>query len=227
MLIDQYPFGSRRPSKPKRDSRRARTLTYDQVDLLIARVAQASNAPHSDRLKLALSFYGGLRVSEIAQLTIADMTDATGEVDTSFTVRASIAKNGRHRTVPMHPKIADGLKKLRQAHPDATQIAFSSRYGRPKPQTVAATTKWFARVFESAGLQGCSSHSGRRTYITHLARAANTFGNSLADIQRIVGHANLETTQRYIDPTDSVAALIASLGSLPAASPTHQPQLCA
>jgi integrase len=216
------------PTQPlvhrRRDTKRAGTLTYDQVEQLIDKVTRTSNSPHSDALKLALSFYAGLRVSEIAQLTVADLTTPGGGVAKMFTVRASIAKNGRDRQVPMHPRIRELLLTFRAAHPRETRIAFSSRYGRPRPQSVGAVGKWFERIFEEAGLTGCSSHSGRRTFITHLARTANSFGNSLVDIQRIAGHAQLETTQAYIEPTDSVAALIASLGGITPGS-THQSQL--
>ena len=55
--------------------------------------------------------------------------------------------------------------------------------------------RWYRRV----GFQGCSSHSGRRTFITNAARKISTVGGSLRDVQALAGHANLGTTQRYID----------------------------
>jgi integrase/recombinase XerD len=46
---------------------------------------------------------------------------------------------------------------------------------------------------------GCSSHSGRRTFITNAARKISTVGGSLRDVQALAGHSSLAVTQRYID----------------------------
>jgi integrase len=58
---------------------------------------------------------------------------------------------------------------------------------------------WFARAFRAIGLEGCSSHSGRRTFITRAARLVHKTGGSLRDVQLLAGHRSIQTTQRYID----------------------------
>jgi integrase len=45
----------------------------------------------------------------------------------------------------------------------------------------------------------CSSHSGRRTFITNAAKKITTVGGSLRDVQALAGHSSLAVTQRYID----------------------------
>jgi integrase/recombinase XerD len=50
-------------------------------------------------------------------------------------------------------------------------------------------------LYRRAGLDGASSHSGRRTFITKLAE----HGVGARVLQQLAGHANLNTTQKYID----------------------------
>ena len=57
---------------------------------------------------------------------------------------------------------------------------------------------WFQRLYSALGFDGCSSHSGRRTFVTNAAKKATLVGGSLRDVQELAGHASLQTTQRYI-----------------------------
>ena len=58
---------------------------------------------------------------------------------------------------------------------------------------------FFKSLYSDLGLIGCSSHSGRRTFITNCARKIGTVGGSLRDVQYLAGHSSLQTTQRYIE----------------------------
>ena len=59
-------------------------------------------------------------------------------------------------------------------------------------------------MFTKLGIEGCSSHSGRRTFITTAAKNVHRAGGSLRDVQLLAGHQSIDTTQRYIDG-DTVA----------------------
>jgi integrase/recombinase XerD len=65
--------------------------------------------------------------------------------------------------------------------------------------TAVGIVNWFAKAFCAVGLEGCSSHSGRRTFITRAARIVHQAGASLRDVQLLAGHRSIQTTQRYID----------------------------
>ena len=69
----------------------------------------------------------------------------------------------------------------------------------------------FQRWYRHLGFVGCSSHSGRRTFITNIARRISTVGGSLRDVQALAGHSNLRTTQRYIDENPDAHARVVEL----------------
>jgi integrase/recombinase XerD len=64
-----------------------------------------------------------------------------------------------------------------------------------KPRSIV---NWFHNAYAQLGLNGCSSHSGRRTFITQSARIISNVGGSLRDVQELAGHRALTTTERYI-----------------------------
>ena len=65
--------------------------------------------------------------------------------------------------------------------------------------SAAAVAVWFHRLYSGLGMIGCSSHSGRRTFITKAARKIGEVGGSLRDVQQLAGHSSLSTTARYIE----------------------------
>ena len=62
-----------------------------------------------------------------------------------------------------------------------------------------SVVNWFREIYAELELHGCSSHSGRRTFITMSARVLAKTGGSLRDIQELAGHRALTTTERYIE----------------------------
>jgi len=161
-----------------------------------------------DKVSVLFSVKAGLRAAEIAGLRWVDVTKANGEIADIMHVGSHIVKGKkRDRQVPIHPDLKAELVKLRAQRPQDEFI----RFGDYKPLvTPNGMTVWFHRLYKEAGLDGCSSHSGRRTFITATARRANLYDASLRDVQLMAGHAFLTTTERYIDPSDNVKALVSS-----------------
>jgi integrase len=155
-----------------------------------------------DRVIVLLSMQAGLRACEIANLTWGMVTTSKGEIGQSIDIVSSIAKKGSGRRVPMHPDLRANLMALKsltykKAVFNAEQSIIQSKRGSAlKPNSIV---NWFVALFKALEMRGCSSHSGRRTFITNAARRAHKAGASLRDVQLLAGHRSIETTQGYID----------------------------
>lgn len=194
-------------------SRRAKTLNNEQLAQVLEYVAQNSNTPLRDYVLVLLSFKGALRAAEMAGLSWRDVTDAFGQVrPDAFEVPAGIAKKGHGRIVPMHRALYAALVALKaQTHRDASRgnkpIIPSGLDGvsRMNPNTLQ---KYLSRMYLAMGLEGVTSHSGRRSFITSGLRLANQHGCSIRDVQNAVGHRQIDTTEAYIDPSDRINELV-------------------
>jgi integrase/recombinase XerD len=88
-------------------------------------------------------------------------------------------------------------------------VARFTRHGSTRASRPSSVQLWFHRLYTSLGLSGCSSHSGRRTFIARAARKVSEAGGSLRDVQQLAGHASLAMTQRDIEgDTDAKRTLI-------------------
>jgi integrase/recombinase XerD len=158
-----------------------------------------------------LSFKAGLRACEIAGLDWTMVLDPSGRIGKSLMIAGGIAKNGKPRRVPLHLELKAALQQLSQKHgrPRSGPVVLSERGGR---MTAKSVVNWFKLLYHELELTGCSSHSGRRTFITLSARLVSRAGGSLRDVQELAGHSDLSTTQRYIEgDRDAQRKLVAML----------------
>ena len=77
--------------------------------------------------------------------------------------------------------------------------------------TPVSIVNWFALAYAALDLDGCSSHSGRRTFITRAARMVHKAGGSLRDVQLLAGHKSIAVTQTYIDGDSDAQRRLVSL----------------
>ena len=151
---------------------------------------------------ILLSVKAGLRSGEIAQLTWAMITDSNGNIGEFIELPGAVVKHGSGRRLPMHEDIRRALQVLKRQFEAELRtmlegpVIRSARGGHMSPKAVV---NWFHALYGELGLEGCSSHSGRRTFITNAAKLVHRAGGSLRDVQLLAGHRSIQTTEGYIE----------------------------
>src|SRR5580704_11545071 len=193
--------------------KQAKILADRQVRAVLAEL-DTRRYPLRDRVMFMLSLKAGMRAKEVSSVTWAMVTDAEGEIADMIALENKASKGkGGGRHIPIHPDLRAALIDLHgdrgeKARPDWPVIHSE----RDQGLSAASVVVWFHRLYSSLGMVGCSSHSGRRSFITRAARKISEVGGSLRDIQVLAGHSSLGTTARYIeadaDAQRKVVALI-------------------
>jgi integrase/recombinase XerD len=174
----------------------ARTLTDAEFTWLLDQVQQR---PHAGRNTMMLKMLhgAGLRVGELAALLVSDVVNVDGSIRDQIVLQPHQTKGHRQRVVYLNDKLKIELAEYVKTMNTSGYLFKTQKRDHFTANTLqAAITSLYRRV----GLAGCSSHSGRRSFITKLASA----GISARVLQELAGHRNLATTQRYIDVTDAM-----------------------
>ena len=172
--------------------RQAKILTENVYnDLLV--FAATTRYPLRNQLIIRLSVKAGLRAGEIANLTWDMVVNPAGDIGAVIELRDWAAKKRSGRLIPIYPSLRDDLVVWRQISKPGGPLIISERGGAMTPVSIV---NWFASAYRAIGVCGCSSHSGRRTFITRAARLVHKAGGSLRDVQLLAGHRSIQTTQR-------------------------------
>lgn len=181
---------------------KAKILKPNELNILLRYVA-SKRYPLRNLVIILLSFKAGLRACEIAGLTWDMVLDGNGTIGHILEVAPQIAKKQSGRRIPLNKALRTALLKLYEESDDVYQdyrtegaIIRSERGG---PMRAGAIVNWFADIYAQVEFKGCSSHSGRRTFVTGAARKISKVGGSLRDVQQLAGHRSINTTERYID----------------------------
>lgn len=128
---------------------------------------------------------------------------ADGEVGDSIHLTDEASKGKSGRIVPLNKQLRGNLVQMlmvaRQDRHFGPETAYVITTERAVHTSAQAVVNMFKRWYADLGLLGCSSHSGRRTFITNAAKKISTVGGSLRDVQMLAGHSSLAVTQRYIE----------------------------
>lgn len=190
-------------------TKQAKTLTPNMEKTILVHLAQ-TRYPTRNKAMFLLSVKAGMRAKEIAGLTWAMITDAEGNLQDSINLvnQASKGKNGG-RQIPMNRDLHATLRTLLEEtaiNPLPAQTVIRSERG--DHMTAVTVTNWFFALYQKLGLDGCSSHSGRRTFATRSAKAIVASGGSLKDVQELMGHTSISMTQRYIEGSETAKRIV-------------------
>lgn len=177
----------------------AKTLTPAELDQVLAYIASRSFALRN-RVMLLTGYWSGMRVGEIASLSLGDVVNVDGTVKAEIRLAAAQTKGRQPRTVFIPQKLRDELAsyiELRQPLKLAHPLFITA--GR-KRFTASGMTQHFFWLFRNAGVAGASSHSMRRSFITNLANK----GIGVRVLASLAGHRSIAVTQRYIDVNDEL-----------------------
>ena len=177
----------------------AATITEAQLRRVLQYVSTRRHALR-DRTILLVSFNAGLRAKEIAALLVGDIYDANGAVREHFNLRRAQTKGGYERTVYLNKTLRRAMAEYRMLveHSKPTDALFPTQ----KQAAFSANTmcQLFLEIYAASGVNGASSHSGRRTFITTLASK----GVGVRVLAAIAGHRDIRVTQAYIDVNDTM-----------------------
>jgi integrase/recombinase XerD len=177
----------------------AKTLTQAELDQVLRYVSTKKYAQRNRALILT-SFWSGMRVGEIAALTMGDVVNEDGTIKSEIRLSAAQTKGGRARTVFIPAKLQIELRNylltrhIREAHlpffHSSIRLGFSAN----------GLCQWFFWTYRNAGISGASSHSGRRSFLTTLANK----GIGVRILASLAGHRSIAVTMKYLDANDDM-----------------------
>jgi integrase/recombinase XerD len=177
----------------------AKTLTERELRRVLDFCALTRHAARN-RTMVLLTFYAGLRISEVAALKFGDVVAADGTIKPEVQLAPEQVKGGHARAVFLNDRMRKELGAFVKAckHKAPERPLFNTQ----KSQGFTANTlcQHFFWMYKRAGIDGASSHSGRRTFITTLASK----GVGVRVLASLAGHRSIATTQVYIDVNDDM-----------------------
>lgn len=180
-------------------SKQAKTLTSLEIRRVLDFIATRKHAVRNRAIVLT-TFLSGLRVGEVAALRYMDILDADEEVRSEVRLDATQTKGNEGRVVFINAKLQKELASYVKAVP-YQNLADKLFYTQKNEGFTANTlTQFFHYLYRAVGIEGASSHSGRRTFITNLASK----GVGVRVLMELSGHKNISTTQAYIDVNDDM-----------------------
>lgn len=188
-LLDRNPTA--RLERIKKPQRLMVTLGGEEYRRMLA---AARKSPFRDRETaiVVTLFDTGLRLAEVASLTVEDVRFADGLIRV-------IGKGNKERVVPLGQMASEALdryiRKSRKPRHAFTQHVFLSRTG--EPLTRSGVSQVLADLAQQAKVPRAHAapHAFRRAFAVNYLRN----GGDVFSLQHVMGHSNLDMTRRYVN----------------------------
>ena len=191
------------------EMKQARTLNDKELNLLLL-YASTRKYAERDRCMLLLTYWAGMRIGEVAATKIKDVLAADGTIKQEINLTAEQTKGKYARSVVLNDKLRKELMRYLLTR-FSKQELIAIQYSPAKEKPLFATQKsegfnantacyHFHMLYKRAGLEGCSSHSGRRSFLTELSSKSVP----LKVLMELAGHRQAQTTMRYINVTQDM-----------------------
>ena len=177
-------------------AKQAKVLNSTEIRRVLDYVATRKHALRNRALVLIM-FNTGMRVSEVASLRIKDVVDSEGNIKNEIRLLAENTKTNEARTVFVNEKLRKELQQYAKVYANANpnNKFFYSQKRDSDGFSSSTLCQHFHYLYKRVGLDGASSHSSRRTFITTLANK----GIGVRVIMGLSGHKALSSVQCYID----------------------------
>lgn len=198
------------PKMPRTDEDAWTFLTADELDDFFA-LLESDLARDDQRAIFSVAVFAGLRKNELWGLQWGDLTldGPRPQIHVRRQGRDKPTKSGKPRRVPCFPPAAAALERWRQVKPGVgSAFVWPSKGGGPHHKDYDAGWVRLHRLLAVA--RSVRFHDLRHTFASHLVMG--TWGRAwrLEEVQQVLGHVSIETTQRYAHlAPDSILSLAA------------------
>jgi len=166
--------------------KRSKTLPSVLSPAEVVRLLEAAK-PGRERVRLQTAYACGLRLGELLHLQVGDLDSAR------MVVHVRHGKGGKQRLVPLSPRLLDILRAYWRQYRPAIWLFPGATPDRSLNQS--SVQRRFQQIVRDAGLRKhASMHTLRHSFATHLLEA----GVDVVTLQKILGHADLQTTAHYL-----------------------------
>jgi integrase/recombinase XerD len=189
----------------------AKVLTEKEMRKVLLYCASHKHAQRNKAM-LLMTHLAGMRVGEVAALRLRDVLDSDGSVRSEIKLAADQTKGSRGRTVLIPKRLQEMLRDYLASRFTASELVavastekidhalFPSQKHPKRGFTANTLAQHFHHLYKAAGIEGASSHSGRRSFITGLADK----GVGVRVLMELAGHRSPAVTMRYIDASPAV-----------------------
>jgi len=183
----------------------AKVLTEKEIKKVV-KVIDSKRHATRNRCMFLLTHGSGMRVGEVASLRICDVLASDGSIKSEVYLSAVQTKGNKGRTVYLSDKMREEIGlylktrfKLKDLLPvtmtDTVRALFTNQKDCQRGFSASTACQMFHYWYKEAKIEGASSHSGRRGFITNLANK----GVHVRILQELAGHSSIAVTQKYID----------------------------